>query len=511
MPKTGLIAIFLLFSQVLSAQLPDGSIAPDFTATDINGQSWNLYELLEDGKTVILEISATWCPPCWAYHNSHAMQEFYEEHGPGGDDQAMVLFVEGDPSTNLNCLYGNNGCNDFSPGNWVSGTSHPIINDHTISNLYDISYFPTIYAICPNKKTYELPQLDAIGLEEAIGECPVAQGDHNAGIFQYDKGLPFQEICAEQLMAPSFKLVNLGAQPLSQAEIELRWNNDLIETIQWQGYLSTYEEAEVQFDGIVVNEPGILKTSIIQINNGQPDDDLSNNNKTDQMIASAEFNSEKIILKLKTDGFGAETYWELRDELGNVVDHGGNQNVGPDGGGQFPGGIQNGPGAYPNHIIIKDTLELPAGGCYSFHMVDAYGDGMCCNYGYGYYRLFNVGNPVNPVMAGGEFGRYDEHAFYVDGPIVDAAELEQPEFKCKVFPNPALGQAFVKFILPDQDQVGIQVFDLLGRNVYSAQPAMFSPGENQVTLPSENWKSGNYTILLSTSTSRQTLLLQVVE
>ena len=38
------------------AQLPDGSVAPDFTATDIDGNEWNLYSLLDEGKTVILDF-----------------------------------------------------------------------------------------------------------------------------------------------------------------------------------------------------------------------------------------------------------------------------------------------------------------------------------------------------------------------------------------------------------------------------------------------------------------------
>ena len=145
MRKLGALALLLLASLRIFAQLPSGSTAPDFKATDLNGKSWHLYELLDAGKIVVLEISATWCPPCWAYHNGHAMQQFYEQHGPTGDNKAQVLFIEGDPKTNPACLYGQAGCNDYTPGNWVAGTPFPIINDDSIADRYQLHYFPTIF------------------------------------------------------------------------------------------------------------------------------------------------------------------------------------------------------------------------------------------------------------------------------------------------------------------------------------------------------------------------------
>src|SRR5690554_2493296 len=116
--KKILLSIFALAAMSSYAQLPSGSTAPNFTATDLNGNTHNLYSYLESGKHVLLNVSATWCGPCWSYHNTHALADFYYAYGPMGSDEAMVLYVEGDSSTPVSALYGqgNNTLGDWTVG-----------------------------------------------------------------------------------------------------------------------------------------------------------------------------------------------------------------------------------------------------------------------------------------------------------------------------------------------------------------------------------------------------------
>ena len=79
MKKALLFSLALCGGASVYAQLPDGTIAADFTVIPLNnGQvPFHLYSELNAGRPVIMDVSATWCNPCWNYHNSGKLDQLY--------------------------------------------------------------------------------------------------------------------------------------------------------------------------------------------------------------------------------------------------------------------------------------------------------------------------------------------------------------------------------------------------------------------------------------------------
>jgi len=151
MKKTLLFIFTLFFLGSSNAQI---GTAPDFTVTDINGNRHNLYEILDSGKIVILDVYATWCPPCWSSHQNHTLADVYEKYGPEGSDLVEVIFYEGDAGTLADALNGT-ATDGSTLGDWVTDTPYPMINEAPISlslQIYAPEGFPTVNVIRPSDR-----------------------------------------------------------------------------------------------------------------------------------------------------------------------------------------------------------------------------------------------------------------------------------------------------------------------------------------------------------------------
>ncbi len=124
---------FPIFSQV---------IAEDFTLTDVNGITHNLYDELDEGKTVIIDFFSLTCGSCQT--GIVLLEEFWQEYNLEDENLsvwAIEIYNEGDEVTN-----------DFV--NYYNGTftvfSMPNGNDSILEN-FNINYTPRYISVCPNK------------------------------------------------------------------------------------------------------------------------------------------------------------------------------------------------------------------------------------------------------------------------------------------------------------------------------------------------------------------------
>ncbi len=385
----------LLMSSILLAQLPSGSIAPDFTATDINGKTWNLYEILDSGKSVVLDISATWCGPCWNYHTSGTLDRLHEMYGPDGTNEMVVIMIEGDSNTPVECLYGD--CAN-TLGDWTDGVHYPIIDNADIADAYEITYYPTLYHICQNRIVTEFEQVGENEIYALNDDCAPAFGDNNMGILKYtgEEG----KFCGTGTFTPSVLLQNLGTQSITESELELSIDGMVVETKSWTGDLSTFQTANITFDEVMVSKSTDFEIEVVSVN-GMNDEDKSNNqvSASTQLVLDAQDNF--ITLELLTDDFAEETYWEILDENGNAFYTGGNA--------QVVGGTNN----FSNletATLHTSKLPIPNDGCFEFRIYDAYGDGIFSqDFGQGYYKLIDSDGTV--LFEGGEFEEVDVQPF----------------------------------------------------------------------------------------------------
>lgn len=404
--------LMILGAGSLRAQLAPGSIAPNFTGTDILGETWTLYDALDQGKTAIIEIVSTQDEESWNYHTLLTLQNLYAAYGPTGTDEMVVFLIEGDADTNTDCLFGEAGCIGGTTGDWVTGTLFPIIDDASIAELYEISTFPTIYHVCANRIINEIGQVTSVPeIYGFNGSCDQVTGNNNVALLAYNG---FEGVfCQETTFAPSALFQNMGAGEITSATFNLSIDGAPFSAKTWTGSLNTYQIETITFDDITVSSNTNLQVNVIFVN-GFADEDLSNNQVLAQVSLAPDVNNTLVTLEYTTDEYPAESYWELLDGNDNVLYSGGNSGI-------FTG--EDAPDTYVPETTYSLELALPADGCYRFLAYDRFGDGMCCQYGDGSYALRDAEG--NVMFSGAEFEFIMQHLFEVKNasPVVNNARI----------------------------------------------------------------------------------------
>jgi len=496
----------LISSLTAEAQLVQGDIAPNWTVTDINGTTHELYSYLDQGYSVFFDISATWCGPCWSFHGSGTMNSLMANHGPAGmegvnentTDDLMVIFLEGDVGTTTAQL------NGASPtqGNWVAGSLYPIadLTNNNILNAYGLTGFPNAWLICPNRIVqryyagYSPSSMNANVIYNAIGSCLMATEPNDPSILAYTGDLT----SCEDLNL-SVQLQNMGTDDLTSATIAVMNAGEELLNYEWSGTLATYAVAEIDLGSIYIEDAADIDFVITS------DDDNSENNTLSQTLSPAPLVGVELNVRIRTDNYGSETYWRIVDEGGELIAQGGNQAVGTNGG--AGGNAPNGQGAYGNNTVYNQIVNVTDPACLNFEIYDYFGDGLCCAYGPGFYEVKDVATD-EIVFSGGEFSDMDVKKMIGEGSSVGVSDISNLA-ALNLFPNPTTGVLQIRFFLEASEPVQLYVYDLVGRVVDSKDFGNLGQGEFNFERDFSHLNSGVYmlSIYAGESVTTQRLIL----
>lgn len=491
--RTVAATVAITFGFNAQAQIPDNGIWPSgVVLTDINGVQYDIDAILDAGTPVVLDAFADWCPPCWTYHQGHALEDLYNTYGPNGSDEVMVFGVEsdqGEPEANI--TNANTGM-----GDWSDGISYPLANDDNIAGIINQGYYPTIILICPDRTVTEVGQLNTAAHYSASQNCGSASTNANDG--QLLSYLGETSTCDDVQL--EVLLQNYGTTNLTSATISAYDGGNQVATTNWTGNLAPYEVAEVVVGTVT---PAGATTYSIEIDDN--DDDVSNNTFS-QLITEAETTGNIIKLEVTTDHYPGETSWEIRDANNALIQSGSYQ----DGPGTAGAG---GPDATMTHEYF---IDLGSTGCYTFTIEDSYGDGMIYTGGtsvsnFGAEITTYDGNTTVVDIAGDSFDDEADGKFQSDG-STEGASLDENTFanNMNVYPNPASNNLNVDFTLSNDADATVELLNGLGQ-VVATQVLGHVSGEQSVSIDVASLESGMYIVKVKTSNGEITKRVSVVK
>jgi hypothetical protein len=505
-------AILFTFSSLFSySQLPDGSVAPNFTTTDLNGNEHQLYDYLDMGYTVIIQISASWSSPDWNYHSGGTLEAIWAAHGPAGQpgvspnttDDVMILWFEGDPGTALSEL------ENSAFGNWLApngvALNYPIINDDNIASLYNLPYWPIIYTICPNGILKESGQASAEAHYSNLSECIAPSEGNNAAFLNFESTIQPSGCEASASGNLSVIVQNMGTELLTSFTVEVMGNGQSFASESFNGSLNVFETTTIDFGNLTIYSETI--EIMITSNDANSSDNLLTESYS---FGSGETESEVTVVLL-TDNYASEIYLQITDENGDVIWSEGNENVS----GNYDTGQEN-PPADPTNPLENNqsyewTVNLPSENCHTFFIGDYYGDGLDASQWGGTNGNWTVNDNDDAQIAQmttADFEGSDDASFENTQAADPSSINDESNIAFSVYPNPIQSDAKLSFGLTKPSKVRLDITNVLGEIVLSNAYSL-KTGNNTIDINVDKMTNGIYFAHLSINSEINTVKITV--
>lgn len=188
------------------------------------------------------------------------------------------------------------------------------------------------------------------------------------------------------------------------------------------------------------------------------DDDNNSNNEQTTSFEDAQPFVGDLTLTITTDNWGEEVSWYVKDYDGIVITGGGN---------------------YPDNTTIVETIEIPEDSCYTFEILDSYGDG---------------GGPVTLedsegtiiYSSNGDYGSGESVNF--GGQVIILGVGQSELTNVVLYPNPTNSVVTIA----NAENANVAIFNILGQRVMEVNNI-----SNSQSMDVSNLQAGTYFVQIA--------------
>ena len=242
---------------------------------------------------------------------------------------------------------------------------------------------------------------------------------------------------------------NSGVAELTSLKFEVSVDNAEPVVKTWEGNAASGQTFKVAFNVDMTEGSHNVNVKIVEANGEKYEESKSLSVKKEGWVEyKAESAETEMTIEVVQDKYGSQITWELLGSDYSVLASGG------------PYENLKGQVAIELH---RTSVKVPMGECVKFVIKDSKSNGICCQYGDGFYRILNSKGKVI-VNGAGDFGAEASCVVSIVEGVEEEPEpgegIEEVTSSINMYPNPVNDKLYIEAEMEVEEVI---VYDIYGR------------------------------------------------